>query len=511
MRLLFAIFIAVASAASTWAVELADGVDPYDFAAKHGLRFVDSFAPAFHIFEGELRPERARDAVLWAEEQVPLQRFVRRLEDDPLYPLQWHLQAERGVGGGGSTGRGILISIVDDGLQHTHPELGANYEPRYSSNYNGGPHGNSDPTPVGNDGHGTAAAAVAVGVAHNGRCGMGVAPEARVAGVRLIAAPATDLQEAQALSRHADVVHIYSSSWGPVDSGTGIEGPGRLLRQVLARNTAGRIYVWAAGNGRALGDSCAFDGYAGNPYVNAIGATDYDGGQAFYSEGCSNLLAVAPSSGSAAHGIITADLTGPAGYDPSECTRNFGGTSSAAPLAAGVFALLLQVRPSLTWRDLRHVVAETSRTPNKAGYHHSNELGFGPLKVAALLAAAANHTLVPQPQRQCLTDSTSFSASNCNVTFIENAILRLHLHCARAMGGRGSVRIVLRAPSGTTSVLAEPRHADTEEDYPRAEGWAFSSLAFWGESPMGEWQLQVQGCGNGNARLSGVLLGVFGY
>jgi len=530
--------------AATWAVELAPDVDPYEFGAQHQLRLVDSFAPSFHIYEGDLERNRAaRDAaVKWAEEQVPQRRYpkrpvVARLEDDPLYGDQWHLQGgEHGVGPipAGATGRGIIISIVDDGLQHTHPELSANYDARYSGNYNGGPHGAGDPAPntagPDSDAHGTAAAGVAVGVAHNGHCGMGVAPEARVAGVRLIAGPATDLQEAQALTRHSEAVHIYSSSWGPEDSAHGIEGPGRLVREALAHNGKGRVYVWAAGNGRALGDSCAFDGYAGNPYVNAIGATDYAGNQAFYSEGCSNLLAVAPSSGASARGIITADLMGAAGYDATECTRSFGGTSSAAPLAAGLFALMLQARPSLGWRDVRHVVASASRysahasVANAAGYKHSNEIGFGLLKASALLALAANHTLVPQPQRQCVFATAAagsivpgipftITPAACNVSFIENAIVRLALHCPRASGGRGSVRITLRAPSGTQSVLAEPRPGDAaNEDYP-GEGWGFSSLAFWGESPRGDWLLRVQGCGGASegARMGHIVFAVFGY
>lgn len=51
---------------------------------------------------------------------------------------------------------------------------------------------------------------------------------------------------------------------------------------------------------------------------------------------------------------------GGAGYDPTECTSNFGGTSSSAPLAAGIIALILEQRPDLTWRDVKHVIAKGS-------------------------------------------------------------------------------------------------------------------------------------------------------
>lgn len=43
----------------------------------------------------------------------------------------------------------------------------------------------------------------------------------------------TDVQEATALSRHADTVDVFSASWGPTDDGTKVEGPGKLAQQAL--------------------------------------------------------------------------------------------------------------------------------------------------------------------------------------------------------------------------------------------------------------------------------------
>lgn len=42
------------------------------------------------------------------------------------------------------------------------------------------------------------------------------------------------------------------------------------------------------------------------------------------------------------------------------CTEAHTGTSAAAPLAAGMIALMLQVRPCLTWRDVQHLIAFTA-------------------------------------------------------------------------------------------------------------------------------------------------------
>lgn len=42
------------------------------------------------------------------------------------------------------------------------------------------------------------------------------------------------------------------------------------------------------------------------------------------------------------------------------CTEGHTGTSAAAPLAAGMVALMLQVRPCLTWRDVQHIIVFTA-------------------------------------------------------------------------------------------------------------------------------------------------------
>lgn len=43
-----------------------------------------------------------------------------------------------------------------------------------------------------------------------------------------------------------------------------------------------------------------------------------------------------------------------------KCTDHHGGTSAAAPIAAGIFALVLEVRPDLTWRDMQHMCVQTA-------------------------------------------------------------------------------------------------------------------------------------------------------
>jgi hypothetical protein len=141
------LFLTFASAAAErWVIQLqpAAVTNATQFAAEHGFHYegpVSFLDPAdnFHVFSasgsGRKRSARALRAlpeVRAAEEQIPRHYFKRVA--DPLYEAQWHLHTHPFsinadlAGVRNATGRGVTIAIVDDGLQHTHPDLHANYD-----------------------------------------------------------------------------------------------------------------------------------------------------------------------------------------------------------------------------------------------------------------------------------------------------------------------------------------------------------------------------------------------
>lgn len=324
-------------------------------------------------------------------------------------------------------GSGVGVGVVDSGIELSHPELVHRYT-RATSYDALNPSRNRPPTPVDPwlETHGTQAAGVAVSQRDNGHCGAGLAPGARLGAIRLLGLRSpTDAEEAAAIS-HACRPHgahpslatlineVFSCSWGPVDDGGDLRGPGRLARAAMdrcvhsvGRHGRGSVYVWAGGNGRSHGDNVNFDGYANRPETIAVGALDDQGNQAWYSEPGAALLTVAPSSGGTS-GVVTADPSGPAGLSAGRCTRLFGGTSAAAPAVAGVVALMLQAAPDLGWRDVQHVLVRSServaeydrREPwsvNGAGLWHSHGYGFGLLNATkAVLLAGGWAPLAPR-------------------------------------------------------------------------------------------------------------------
>jgi len=523
-----------------WAVRLASGADPQKAAAilgatNHGQVGTLKNTYLFRIPQSindrtdGATTHRLRTApqILWFEQQFRRQHY-KRAPSDPLYSNQWHLNNTGQSGGtagqdanvvpawnAGYLGTGVVIGIVDDGLQHTHPDISPNYQATHSYDFNGN---DTDPSPVvGNcnigfyDCHGTAVAGVAAARDDGTTCGTGVAYRAGIAGLRLVSLPTTDAQDATALSYHYDNIDIYSSSWGPIDDGANLTAPGSLTQAALAdavsngRGGLGSIYVWAGGNGLQNLDNVNYDGYANSRYTIAVGAVDHNGIQSFYSEPGAALIVAAPSS-NASVGITTTDLLGANGYSGTDCTSTFGGTSSATPLVAGTAALMLQANPGLGWRDVQHILArtafknddtDTDWAINGAGHSVNHKYGFGRVNAAAAVTAAtrrgrnlaATSTLdsgtlaigLPIPEN----DATGVST---NIAIPENYIVE-HVEVVfnTTHSRRGDLAVVLTSPSGTQSVLASLRN-DSNSNY---SNWRFMSARHWGELSAGQWTLRV--------------------
>ena len=111
-----------------------------------------------------------------------------------------------------------------------------------------------------------------------------------------------------------DINDIYSSSWGPLDDGASLDGPGTLAKKALlagvsrGRKGKGSIYVFASGNGGESEDNCNFDSYANSVYTVSIGAITHEDQFPSYGEQCSAHLAVTYSGGKG-KGIVSFQIS----------------------------------------------------------------------------------------------------------------------------------------------------------------------------------------------------------
>jgi subtilisin family serine protease len=94
---------------------------------------------------------------------------------------------------------------------------------------------------------------------------------------------------------------------------------------------------------------------------------------------------VAPSSDAGRAGITTTDVSKRnRGFKlNSAYTDDFGGTSSATPLAAGIAALVLSLNPNLSWQEVRDLLrSATDQIDSQSGTYrngYSQEYGYGRL------------------------------------------------------------------------------------------------------------------------------------
>uniref|UniRef100_A0A2P2I1L6 furin n=1 Tax=Hirondellea gigas TaxID=1518452 RepID=A0A2P2I1L6_9CRUS len=441
--------------------------------------------------------------------------------DDPQWPHMWYLNRGSGLDmrvqeawAEGVTGKGVVATILDDGLEKGHPDIIKNYDPDASYDVNNRDH---DPVPrydlIDTNRHGTRCAGEVAASANNSICAVGVAYEASIGGVRMLDGDVTDSVEARSLALNPQHIDIYSASWGPDDDGRTVDGPGELATRAFieginnGRNGLGSIFIWASGNGGTAQDNCNCDGYTNAIWTLSISSATERGNVPWYSEACSSTLATTYSSGSTGERkIITTDLH-------HECTTSHTGTSASAPLAAGVVALALAVNRNITWRDMQHIVVRTARPENLdtndwqtngVGRKVSHRFGYGLMDAYAMVQLARNWINVA-PQRSCEVQaphddklipqksyvSLQLEVSDCpGVEHLEHVQAMVSLSADR----RGDLEIYLISPAGTKSTLLAQRPRD--ESSSGFHSWPFMSVHMWGEKPLGVWTLEIHNNGH---------------
>jgi kexin len=470
-------------------------------------------------------PERAGPPVTDA---IKAQRAVAKQLDihDPIFEEQWHIFNVKTPGNDinvtdvwmqGITGKGVTACVVDDGLDYASADLKDNFFAEGSHDYND----HEDlPTPkLSDDRHGTRCAGE-IAAGRNDACGVGLAYDAKISGVRILSGDITDLDEALAINYEMQKNFIYSCSWGPPDDGKTMQAPGILIEKAMVtavqqgRGGKGSIYVFAAGNGAASDDNCNFDGYTNSIYSITVGAIDKNNEHPYYSEACSAQLVVTYSSGGG-DSIHTTDV------GANKCTSQHGGTSAAGPIGVGVYALLLQARPDLTWRDVQWLTVMTAVpfdqpsdwTKTALDRMYSHQFGYGKLDAWAIVEKSKDWKLV-KPQawfwspwmhvKKAIPEGDHGLASEFEITAdmlkdanferVEHITLTMNVEHQR----RGDLMVQLISPSGMVSHLSTARR-DDEAPYGYVD-WTFMSVAHWGEPGIGKWTVVIKDVVAGNLK-----------
>jgi subtilisin family serine protease len=514
-------------------------------AKAAGVSQVDKpdYAPGQFVFH--CRDQGGALQLMEALRQMPavktanamLGHFLQPMQapNDPYYAFnasnagyQWHLKNTGQRGGVAGIdlnvepawatvkGNGIVIGIVDDGMEIAHPDLAGNYLASASWDFV-----DSDSDPTGGE-HGTSVAGIIAAVGNNAEGITGVAPEAKLAALRILGVGGTTNDElARALTYEKDVIHIKNNAWGYTQN---FFNASPLLGAALSEGTTtgrgglGTIYIWAAGNNRGQSDT-NYSPLTSSIHVIPVSARLDNGQIASYATYGANVV-VAGLSGdflqSPFQMISTTDQIGSLGYNPAVVPQNpgarfsntnytntFNGTSASAAGVSGIVALMLEANPGLGWRDVKEILM-TSATPiysydalyNKAGIRVSHD-GSGIANAAAAVNLARNwsnlksQTTINKAQDTPVTTLPSNATVSTYFTIpsairVEHVTMNLDTNSSYL----GMLSMALISPSGTISSLGGSGGSSIENYSPST--WTYSSVQHWGENGAGKWRLDIR-------------------
>ena len=283
-----------------------------------------------------------------------------------------------------ASGEGVRVGIVDSAHDILHTDLNGNLPVNFDLDGDGNlevdTNGNSIPDILDNDhsgtsiaSHGTAVSGIAL-ARHNNGSAVGVAPESTYVPHRYLNG---GVMPDSGYYNYADIVN---NSWGRNGSAGVFLTRTPLFLATWETATQNSIQVIAAGNDRQGWNNTNNDGRTRRENI-IVGATMRNGEVEQYSTLGASLFVSAPVNGSNFRFInalnsgpnnnqqftTTSDVTDDpsnilddVGYANGPVTTRMNGTSAAAPMVTGSIALMLEANPSLTLRDIQHILAETS-------------------------------------------------------------------------------------------------------------------------------------------------------
>lgn len=278
-----------------------------------------------------------------------------------------------------STGDNVRVAVIDQGIMLSHEDLDDNLEPGYCCTDEESPNGNAGYYRLN---HGTMVAGV-IGMENNNLLGVGTAYDCTMIPLRIAKYNnSTDPEERPAWIADAFVKAVDLANADVINFSYGSAVKDEIIDKAIdyalanGRNGKGCVIVAAAGN---FNTNVYYP--ASRPDVIAVGYTDQTGNRSThifdeatgscYGEG---LDLVAPG-----EYIYTTDMS-------TQAYIKVSGSSLSAPMVSGVAALILSIRPDLSYSDVANIIESTCHKipkytfgTKKENGTWNNEVGYGML------------------------------------------------------------------------------------------------------------------------------------
>jgi subtilisin family serine protease len=365
---------------------------------------------------------RADPAVAYAEPNVILHALAT--PNDPFYATSaswgqgfddmWGLRAlEAGAAWSITRGAGVVVAVVDTGVDYTHADLATNVwtnpgeigldalgrdkrsngvdddgdgyvDDWHGWDFTGTATAQGDSDATDDHGHGTHVSGIIAAVADNAIGITGVAPAARVLAVKALDANGsgalTQISEAirYAADRGAKVINLSLGGWG--------ETPQTMADAVAyAHDVRGAVVVAASGNSNVDIGRATLGFFPANLRdAIAVGAVDHLDAKASFSNFGSKTDVVAPGGGDAdlSGGIYGPErsilslraagagsaMTGSGQLVVGTSYLRQAGTSMAAPYVSAVAALILSLHPEYGPEQVRQALRASADDVEAAGW-----------------------------------------------------------------------------------------------------------------------------------------------
>ncbi|GAX36459.1 S8 family peptidase [Nodularia sp. NIES-3585] len=308
----------------------------------------------------------------------------------------------------GYTGKGVVIAVLDTGVDYNHADLRNNIWTNpgeipgngidddgngYIDDAQGWSFADNSNNVIDVNGHGTHVAGTIAG-ANNGFGVTGIAYDAQIMPIKVL----NDQGAGNTNSIADGIYYAVNNGANVINLSLGGNFPNTTLEAAIEyASSRGAVVVMAAGN-----NGYPFSSYPAryaNDWGLAVGAVDSNNQMANFSN----------RAGLNSFPYVTAPGVGVYSSVPGNQYATYSGTSMATPHVAGVVALMLSANPYLTDAQIRQILIETSGNSTPAAA--SNSFNVSPVVSEAIAQMVSNRssatTINFEFQATVLTDTNT--------------------------------------------------------------------------------------------------------